>query len=221
LSPKRPQTNRRCADSHGEPGAAGRLPDRLASLTSAVLPVGRRLVLRIAGIGVIVVVALACVLTPASAAATPEAQIKAGIVFNLALVVDWPEAALAGDSFVIGVVGSDDADPAFAHLAGKDVHQRPLVLRDPLPVSALDRAQVVYISRAEPARVAELLALLAGHPVLTVSDLDGFCEAGGMVQLQRDRNRIQLRVNRGAAERAGLRLSSQLLKVAEIVEGGD
>jgi hypothetical protein len=42
-----------------------------------------------------------------------------------------------------------------------------------------------------------------------------------MVQLRRDRNRIQLRVNLQAAERAGLRLSSQLLKVAEIVEGGD
>lgn len=54
-----------------------------------------------------------------------------------------------------------------------------------------------------------------------MSEIDGFCEAGGMVRLRRDRNRIQLLVNLRAAERAGPRLSSQLLKVAQIVEGGD
>ena len=51
--------------------------------------------------------------------------------------------------------------------------------------------------------------------------MEGFCEQGGMVQMRRERNRVQLRVNRHAAEKVGLRLSSQLLKVAELVEGGD
>lgn len=157
----------------------------------------------------------------ASAPATPEAQIKAGIVYNLALAVAWPDGPVAPAAFVIGVVGHDDSDPLLTHLEGKEVRRRTLVLRDPLPGVDAATAQIVYISRSEQARLAEALAGFAGRPQLTVSDIDGFCEAGGMVELRRDRNRIQLRVNRAAAERSGLKLSSQLLKVAEIVEGGD
>lgn len=150
-----------------------------------------------------------------------EARIKAGIVFNLARVVDWPELATTASSFVIGIVGTDDSDPALADLAGKDLHHHPCLVRDPLPPLAAAEAQIVYISQSQQADLSSLLGSLEGRPVLTVSEIGGFCEAGGMVQLRRDRNRILLRVNREAAEKAGLRLSSELLKVAELVKGGD
>ena len=165
-----------------------------------------------------------CAVPPPPAAppgATSEARIKAGIVFNLARVVDWPEMATAANTFVIGVVGDDAADPALDGLSGKDVHRRACVVRDPLPPQAAAEAQIVYISQSQQADLQSLLGTLAGHPVLTVSEIGGFCESGGMVQLRRDRNRILLRVNREAAEKAGLRLSSELLKVAELVKGGD
>jgi hypothetical protein len=181
-------------------------------------------VLRAVGIAVIVAAELVGVSTPVRAepaAPTPEAQIKAGIVFNLALVVSWPESALDADTFTIGVLGDDKSDPSLVHLVGKEVLRRKLVLRDPLPLDAVFEIQVMYISREKQAEIPALLAVLSGQPVLTVSDVDGFCEAGGMVELRRERNHIQLRVNREAAAKSGLRLSSQLLKMAEIVKGGD
>lgn len=180
--------------------------------------------LRAVGIAVIVASALAGAVVSArtaTAAPTPETQIKAGIVFNLAKVVSWPESALDADTFTIGVIGHDVSDPSLEHLVGKDVLRRKFVLRDPLPPTAAREAQIVYISHSSEAEIPALLAAVSGYPVLTVSDVDGFCEAGGMVELRRDRNRLQLRVNREAAEQSGLRLSSQLLKMAEIVKGGD
>lgn len=169
------------------------------------------------------VIALAVAAPPAHAGArpTPEAQIKAGIVYNLALSVMWPDTVLTPGSFVIGVVGHDENDPLLTHLVGKEVRRRALQLVDPLAPATAAGVQIAYISRSEHPRLRGLLGTLAGRPILTVSEIDGFCEAGGMVQLRRDRNRIQLRVNRAAAEAAGLKLSSQLLKVAEIVKGGD
>ncbi|MBK9471611.1 MAG: YfiR family protein [bacterium] len=178
---------------------------------------------RTRSIAAVIALALAVTSVPAlpSESVTPEAQIKAGIVFNLALTTTWPEGSLPPTIFVIGVIGHDASDPPLSGLAGKELRRRSLVLRDPLSVAAAAEAQIVYISRSRQADIRTVLDSLAGHPLLTVSDVDGFCEAGGMVQLRRDRNRIQLRVNREAAELAGLRFSSQLLKVAEIVEGGD
>jgi hypothetical protein len=174
-----------------------------------------------------VAVVVACAITvatvPVRAAEPPsaEARIKAGIVYNLALAVNWPDSALPSGVFVIGVVGQDVSDPQLSHLAGKEVRRRELSLVERLASPAVGTAQIVYISRSEQSRLGDLLRSLASLPLLTVSEIDGFCEEGGMVQLRRDRNRIQLLVNRRATERAGLRLSSQLLKVAEIVEGGD
>jgi hypothetical protein len=176
------------------------------------------------GIAVIVAAELVGASAPARAAPappTPEEQIKAGIVFNLAKSVSWPESALDADTFTIGVIGHDESDPSLEHLVGKDVLRRKFVLRDPLPPTAAREVQVVYISHSSEAEIPALLAVMSGQAVLTVSDVDGFCEAGGMVELRRDRNRIQLRVNREAVEQSGLRLSSQLLKMAEIVKGGD
>lgn len=174
-------------------------------------------------VAVVVAYAITAATVPACAAErpSPEARIKAGIVYNLALAVIWPDSALPSGAFVIGIVGQDESDPQFSHLAGKEVRRRELSLVNRLAAPADGTAQIVYVSRSEQARLADLLRSLARRPLLTVSEIDGFCEAGGMVQLRRDRNRIQLLVNLRAAERAGLKLSSQLLKVAEIVEGGD
>jgi len=46
-----------------------------------------------------------------------------------------------------------------------------------------------------------------------------FSRHGGMVQFVVDSNRVRFEVNLTCAERAGLTLSSQLLKVAIRVEG--
>ncbi len=176
--------------------------------------------------GAAVVVALTLASMPGSACAgaavaTPETQIKAGIVFNMANVVSWPEGALDADTFTIGVIGHHDSDPSLDHLAGREVLRRKLVLLAPMAPAAAAQAQVVYISHSQLEQVPALLANMSGQPVLTISDVEGFCEAGGMVELHRERSRIQLRVNREAAERAGLRLGAQLLRMAEIVKGGD
>jgi hypothetical protein len=55
--------------------------------------------------------------------------------------------------------------------------------------------------------------------VLTVSDDAQFLEAGGMIQLREVRGRIRFEINLAGAEKAGLRMSSQLLQLALSVRG--
>ncbi len=58
---------------------------------------------------------------------------------------------------------------------------------------------------------------LAAERVLTISDNDAFCIDGGIVQLVLSGNRVRFRINQANAQAHGLKLSSQLLKMAEIV----
>jgi len=55
-------------------------------------------------------------------------------------------------------------------------------------------------------------------PILSVSDIADFTRAGGMIDLVEVEQRIRFNINLSAARRARLRLSSQLLKLATIVE---
>ncbi|HPF69487.1 MAG TPA: YfiR family protein [Candidatus Krumholzibacteria bacterium] len=148
-----------------------------------------------------------------AADAPAEARIKAAIVCNLARVVSWP-AADRGIAFRLDVAGDPDGEgPDFSSLAGKEIHGRPLTVR---AYDAADVGELVFILGSDAAICDAILAGAEGRPVLTVSEIGDFCARGGMVQLVRRRGRLSMVVNREAAAAAGLQLSSQLLKVAEL-----
>lgn len=62
-----------------------------------------------------------------------------------------------------------------------------------------------------------MLNSVSGRKVLTVGEFEGFAKRGGMINFIIVDNRIAFEINIDAARRAGLSISSQLLKLAEIV----
>jgi len=77
--------------------------------------------------------------------------------------------------------------------------------------------RVAFVSASERGRLPRILQAVRGSSVLLVGDSPGFAAAGGMIQFQTQDNRIRFSINPDAAERAGLRLSSQLLSLATII----
>ena len=69
------------------------------------------------------------------------------------------------------------------------------------------------ISASEEARLEAILAELPNGPILTVADIPRFAERGGMIGLVVANRRVQFEVNALAAERAGLVLGSQLMRL--------
>jgi len=62
-------------------------------------------------------------------------------------------------------------------------------------------------------------ALVLSHlPILTVSDFDDFARVGGMIGLVETDRGIRFDINLTATRQTNLRLSSQLLKLATIVD---
>ena len=55
---------------------------------------------------------------------------------------------------------------------------------------------------------------------MTVSDLDGFAEAGGVMQFVMQENRVRFVVNLDAATQGKLRVSAKLLALAQVVNHG-
>jgi YfiR/HmsC-like len=53
--------------------------------------------------------------------------------------------------------------------------------------------------------------------VLTVADMDGFLDEGGMIQFLSEDDRVRFAIDVDAAGRATLKISSKLLSLAHVV----
>lgn len=162
----------------------------------------------------------ACLLV--NAQGVEEHEVKAAFVLKLINFVQWPDAAgQHNTSLVIGIVGTDATSDALERLAsGKSVDGRGIVVRRLNTESNLTACQVIFIGASEGNHAASLLERIRGASVLTVGEMDGFGQHGGVVNLMLDEGRIRLEVNPNAAQRAHLQISSRLLSLATIVRDG-
>ncbi|CAN5583936.1 hypothetical protein BH23ACI1_BH23ACI1_12630 [soil metagenome] len=156
---------------------------------------------------------------PAVAQDTLEHEIRAAFIYNFTRFIDWPPAAVPPDEFRICVVG----DPRFATaldgmIAGEAVQGRPIVRRDPATPDEARACQILYVSRQEPERGARTLTAVRHLPVLTVGDAPRFLEQGGAVRFLLEEGRVRFDVDMSAVDRAGLTMTSKLLRVARRVE---
>ncbi|HEY3971568.1 MAG TPA: YfiR family protein [Candidatus Sulfotelmatobacter sp.] len=146
-----------------------------------------------------------------------EYEVKATYLYNFTRFVEWPVqgAQGEGDSFAICVLGDNPFGPALeATVAQETIGGKNAVAKQIHTMQDAADCRVLFISTSEDKRLKQILMSLGTASVLTVSDLPKFTERGGMVQFVVDGNRVRFEVNSASAERAGLTLSSELLKVA-------
>jgi hypothetical protein len=162
------------------------------------------------------------VIHSASAAAPKpsEYDVKAAYLFNFGKFVKWP-ASNDARNFTICVLGQDHFGEALDRtVSGEKINSLPVVVRRIASVDEAAGCRVVFIDASEERRLATVLPILSRAGVLTVSDMPTFLDRGGMIQFQLVGDRVRFEVNLDAAERAGLALSSDLLKVATKVRRG-
>jgi hypothetical protein len=173
-------------------------------------------------------VALACTLVSSSnmqgqGSKPTEYEVKATYLYNFGRFVEWPAAVTEtqSDSFSICVLGQDPFGPSLnAVLVNETIAGQNVVAKQiSTPQDAMN-CRVLFISSSESARLKQILAALSDTSVLTVSDLPKFTQRGGMVQFILEGSRVRFEVNLVTARRAGLTLSSELLKVAVNVRKG-
>jgi hypothetical protein len=141
--------------------------------------------------------------------AVQEHEVKAAFLFKFPAYVEWPQAPAAPQPFAIAVLGDENVLAALRELArGRQLNGRPIEVRE-----SAQGAHMVFVGRAERARLAQLATSLRG-PVLLVSDWPGARDQGSMINFLTVDGRVRFEVALDAAERAGLRISSRLLAVA-------
>jgi hypothetical protein len=153
-----------------------------------------------------------------------EYQVKAVFLFRFAQFVEWPPSAFPEPHtpLVIGVLGQDPFGTYLDEIVqGETVNDHPLAVQRYATVEEITTCHILFISRSEDDRLERVLVGLKGRDILTVGDVERFSARGGMIRFVTEHGRIRLRINLKAAEAANLKLSSKLLRPAEIVSPGN
>jgi hypothetical protein len=97
-------------------------------------------------------------------------------------------------------------------IKGEILCGRSIVAKRFLPGNAPGACHVLFVSRSEKSRLAELLNDLKKKPILTVGDLDQFCQKGGMINLILSSDgTVKPEINPDADRLSGVQISSKLL----------
>lgn len=144
-----------------------------------------------------------------------EPGVKAGFVFNFVKFSNWPD--IQEDStapLLICTLGAHPLDGQLDLLNGRQVRNRIIEIRPRTSAGDWRNCDVLYLSDIDVGRMEAVIRGVAGAPVLTIGDVPGFIQAGGMIGLRIEENRVRFDVNLPVAQRAGLKLNSQMLKLA-------
>ena len=171
--------------------------------------------------GIAIAVALLCCLSTNSwtQQAADESQIKAAFLFNFGKFVEWPEPAASPNGLLtICITGNDEVARALQHLAaGKTVNGKEVKVVLLRVLDSSGSCQILFIGRAAGKDKKALLEKTQNVPVLTVGEEEDFAGQGGIVNFLSEKRSIHFEVNLEAATQSGLKISSKLLALAQIV----
>ena len=154
-----------------------------------------------------------------------EYQLKAVFLYRLSLFITWPKEAFkdSDQPFVIGILGEDPFGPLIDKVViNESVNKRPIQVRRFVRIDDVlnEPCQILFISKTQRNQWSGIIHKLDKHAMLTVSDMARFSQMGGMVNIWTQNSRIKIDINSDETRKAGLIVSSKLLKVANQVKTG-
>lgn len=166
---------------------------------------------------------LACVLLwvgQATAQTSPQAsepELKAAIIANMLLFVEWPsESALRSDLLRVCYSSSSPVASALARLDGKTIKGKTLRVTQ-TNVENLSACHAYYFSPADGAALAKTVGEARPTAVLLTGDSPEYLERGIMINLELVSERIVFDIDLRPTQKAGLRVSSKALRLARQV----
>ena len=169
-----------------------------------------------------------------------EHQIKAAFLCNFIKFVDWPEEKTADSNkpIIVGIIGSEDFTKVFEPIKRKPIKNRTVAIKYfecfeeskeskqkdnsdwNRKIKAIRKCHLLVFSASDSTKIknqVEIIEALAGSSVLTVGETPGFLEAGGIINFITEQKKVRFEINASGANRAKLKIRSQLLRLAKRV----
>jgi hypothetical protein len=153
---------------------------------------------------------------------TKEYQLKAAILYKLLGFIEWDDSIEADpevkNPITTCILGENPFGGSLEKLNALGRTEASVVyIRHFTPATDFGSCKLLFISRSETPNFSGILERLKNSSVVTVSDIDGFAQAGGTIELVLEGQFIKFIINTGRSKEKGIRLSSHLLALAKEV----
>lgn len=150
-----------------------------------------------------------------------EYQIKAKYLYNFTRYVNWPKEAFTDSvsPFIIGIIGQDPFGVNLEKtVEGKKINSRTFLIKRFQSAKNLEYCHILFIGISDREHHHQILDTIQGLSILTVGSRVKFAQDGGIINFIKKKKRIRFEINTKMARESGLRISTKLLKMADIVE---
>jgi YfiR/HmsC-like len=148
-----------------------------------------------------------------------EPALKAAFIYNFAKFTNWPDEVPNAQPFVMCVLGDTAVGDALERtVSGRVIDGHPVVTSRVDAAASKRGCHILYVSGVTASEAGTLVAGLRDGPVLTISDIAGFTDVGGIAQFFFDQGQLRFRIRLESAKRARLQISSKLLTLAKRYE---
>lgn len=145
-----------------------------------------------------------------------EYEVKAAFLYNFMKFVEWPPSDDWSSTLAICVVGRGPFLEVLETIAqGKQANGREVDVRQFLDGDDPRTCHAIFVVASEARQTAAILQRVRHAAVLTVGETRQFLSDGGMVRFYVEANRVRFQIDPAGAQRAGLKVSSQLLSLAK------
>jgi len=155
---------------------------------------------------------------------TKEYYIKAAFIYNFARLVTWPDTAFTGSNQAMRICLTGDTPfaDALIPLSKKKAHNRSLLIASNVTSETLTACHILFIDSSHKKHFAAIIRRLKKHYTLTISAAEGFAQQGGHIRLYLNKkNTHSLEINLQAIKSSGLKISSRILSLADIVRSAE
>ncbi|HET6244788.1 MAG: YfiR family protein [Bacteroidetes bacterium] len=147
-----------------------------------------------------------------------EYNLKAAFIYNFTMYIEW-SGFIAEEEFIIGIIGNSQINEPLAQIARtKTVNGKKIIIQNFDNPEEIIFCHILFISRDTTFPLKTILARANFNGTLIVSEKRGFAEQGTAINFVIDNDKVKFEANTKAIRSAGLTASSQLLKLARIVE---
>jgi hypothetical protein len=163
---------------------------------------------------------LTCVCSPSIAQieAGQEYKLKAVFIYHFTKYFQWSFSDTSG-AFEIAIIGNSNIIDPLKEIAEKRlVKGRRIEIKRFQDVEDIDACHILFIPVSETNQLDKILQRVKTENILTISDSKGFANRGVAINFVLVKEKIKFEINSRALERAGLQASSQLQKLAILVE---
>lgn len=147
-----------------------------------------------------------------------EYKLKAAFLLNFSKFTTWPKEAFTSkeQTFDFCIVGEDPFGATLEGLQAKQVGGRQVSLHYAKTIAEVQSlsCQVLFVGKSEQHHLEQVFRYTDGQPVVTVSDVQGFSNRGGMFEFITKKGRLSFIVNNKQVIKNGLQVNASLLNLA-------